>query len=114
MPYGAREPTVQEEGVDGDEGARSKDAVVELYERRVLKHVAPQEVCLLRVYRLARVEGREELGLGWCEAKAHVRELVVDEAGVEAGDKSARECGNRDETGREGCAEAEGPERARA
>lgn len=82
--------------------------MVQLRERRVLERVAPPQV-RMRGWG-ARVERTEELGARRREAGAHARELVVDEAGVEACDKGAGEDGGADEGCDEGCGDAEGPE----
>lgn len=79
---------------DGGEGGDGEAAVVELDERGVLEHVAPPQVRL--VGRVA-VEGVEELLLRRRQAQAHPRELVVDQAGVEAGDERAGHGGDEDE-----------------
>lgn len=57
--------------------------MVKLDGGRVLEHVSPDEVTLVRK---PRVEGREELGFWGVQAGAHAWEFVVYESGVETGD----------------------------
>ena len=78
--------------------------MVELDEARILEGVAPDEV---RSIWGTAVEGIEEFGFGWGESVAHVWELVVDEACVEACDECAGEDGREDEESEGGDGAAE-------
>jgi hypothetical protein len=90
------EAGVGQERHDGGEGGGCKDAVVELDERGVLERVAPVEIGVVGD---VAVPGVEELLLGGCETETHPGELVVDQAGVETGDKGAGHGGGEDEEG---------------
>ena len=72
--------------------------MVQLHQRRVLQRVAPRQVAVIR--RVA-VEGVEQFGARRSKADAHVRELVVDQAGVQAGDQRAAH-GRREDERRQG------------
>ena len=71
--------------------------MVELHQRRVLKHITPPQVRL--VWNVA-VERIEELLLWWCEAKTHVGELVIDETGIETSNQGTRHGRGEDEEGK--------------
>lgn len=60
--------------------------MIELYEYRVLEHIAPPQV---GVVGHVAVEGIEHLTLGWQDVLAHPGEVVVDHTCVKAGDKGA-------------------------
>lgn len=87
---------ISEKGQDGAEGRDGQDSVIELDETGVLQHVAPPEVGVIL---LAGVELVPQLRLGRRVAKTHLGELVVDEAGIEAGDQGARHGSEEDEAG---------------
>jgi hypothetical protein len=79
---------------DGGEGGRRQHAVVQLHERRVLEHVAPPEV---RLVRHMAVEGVKQLLLGRGQAKAHPGKFIVDEASIETRDERTRHGGGEDQ-----------------
>lgn len=87
---------ISPEGQDGAESCDGQDPVIKLDETGVFKHVAPPKV---RTIFLARVEFVEQLGLGRSIAKTHLRELVIDEAGIEAGDQRTGHGSEEDEAG---------------
>ena len=105
IPDAGTEPRISPEGHHGRESRRRKDAMIELDETGVLQGIAPVEI---RAVGRTAVEGIEKFGLRWGETVAHVWELVVDEAGIEAGDECAREDGGEDEESEGGDTTAEG------
>ena len=91
-------PRVGEQAKHGGESGHGQNAMVQLDERGVLKHVAPPEV---RMVSLAAVEGIEELRLGRHVALAHLGELVVDETGIKTSDQGAGKNGGKNKAGKE-------------
>lgn len=81
--------------------------MVHLDGARVLEHVAPPEVGAVV---LAGVEVVPELGAGGRQADAHHGELVVNEAGVEAGDEAAGHGSEEDEASHAEGAALKGPD----
>lgn len=79
--------------------------MIELNEARVLEGIAPVEIGAVGRATIKRIK---EFGFRRGEAVAHVRELVVDEAGVKPGDESAGEDGGENEERERGDATAEG------
>ena len=81
--------------------------MIKLDENGVLEHVAPPQIGL--VGHMA-VEGVKHLTLWWEDVLAHPGEVVVDQAGVEAGNERAGHGRGEDQSGQGGSHDAEGAE----
>lgn len=90
------QPRVCKEREDEGEGCGCEDAVVKLRGDWVLEHVAPPEIGAVWAM---RVEGAQYLRARRDEASSHTRELVVDEAGIEAGNEATGHGGEEDHCG---------------
>ena len=88
------EASVSKQRDDSSECGCCQDAMVKLDKRWVLEHVAPPHIGL--VWHVA-VEGVEQLLLWRCEANAHPRKVVVDEASIESSDEGSRHGGSEDQ-----------------
>lgn len=102
-----REAGVCPQRHDSSEGCGGQDTVVELDEDGVLEHVAPPQI---RLVGHVAVEGIEHLALGWEDVLAHPGEIVVDQAGVEAGNERAGHGRGEDQGGQGSGHDTEGTE----
>lgn len=91
-------PGVDKQSEDGAESGCRENTVVKLYQTRVLQHVSPPQVgsvFLARVELIPQFRGRR------CQPESHLREFIVDQTSIKAGDQGTRKHGGEDE-GRKG------------